>query len=175
MDKRERFFAVDVAAMERDEFIALFGGIFERSPWIVESVWDEGIDSADNELQYLHARMCKVLYAAPQTQQDELINAHPELAAPSVRTETLEEHSAREQQQAGLNDVDTEDAKELAELNREYRQKFGFPFVLAVAGRDRGDILMSLRKRLAGERESERQQALHEICTIALYRLERLL
>ena len=175
MKTRGHSSAVDVTQMERDEFIAFFGGVFERSPWIAEAVWDEGINAADKERVHLHARMCRVLYAAPQARQDELISAHPELAAPGARKEALDEHSAHEQRQAGLDDADNREASELADLNHAYREKFGFPFVLAVAGRSRSDILSSLRKRLAGEYDDERQRALREICAIALHRLERLL
>lgn len=160
--------------MQQDEFIAAFGGIFERSAWIAQTVWDEGISEADGEIARLHRRMCDVLFAADETRQDELIAAHPELAAPANRCNDIAVASRREQKNAGLDDMNEQEAAELAQLNRRYREKFGFPFIIAVAGLDKNAVLAALKERLAGEYDDERRNALREICVIAQRRLQQL-
>lgn len=167
-------FEKDVTAFKKDEFIATFGGIFEDSPWIAEAVWEAGITAADNNIAYMHERLCGVLRAAAPAQQEALICAHPELAAPAYRKKNVGQDSAREQKGAGLNNVDEKESAELASMNREYREKFGFPFIIAVAGKDKDHILAALKTRLCCERQEEIENAKREICAIALYRLRRL-
>lgn len=172
--EEKRTFEKPPADFGRNEFIAAFGGVFEDSPWIAEAAWDSGITSADNEIARLHERMCGILQSASPEQQMALIRAHPELAAPSYRQKTVGRESAGEQKNAGLNEASEREAAALFELNQTYREKFGFPFIMAVAGKNKSDILAALKTRLDNEQAEEKETALREICQIALYRLQRL-
>ena len=169
-----RFAEVRPSAMSRDDFIAAFGGVFEGAPWIAETVWQQGLGDDDDVIALLHNRLVGVFLAADHKRQNDVIHNHPELAAAAVRAPAIAEHSRREQRQAGLDSLSCEEEKSLIELNRAYRQKFGFPFILAVGGLTKGDILRSLDERIKNRRDQEYRRALHEICAIAMLRLRRL-
>lgn len=172
--EEKRVFEKAVTTFRRDEFIAAFGGIFEDAPWIAELTWEKGMTQADNVILHLHERMCGILRAAKPEQQMALICAHPELAAPLHRQKRVGQESTSEQKNAGLNDVSDAEATELANMNRAYREKFGFPFIMAVAQKNKHDILATLRARLCCGLQEEKENALREICMIALHRLRRL-
>lgn len=154
--------------------MSAFGGIFERAPWIAAAVWENGVNENDNQIAVMHRRMCEVLLSSAAAQQDELIQNHPELAARANRQKNIEDESRREQKNAGLDEINETDAAKLAQLNRDYRAKFGFPFIVAVAALGEDDILAVATVRLTNTKDEERQNALQEICKIARQRLQRL-
>ncbi len=168
------FASLKPSAMNRDEFTAAFGAIFEHAPWVAEQVWQAGIDSALDEIANMHEAMAAAIAAAGRSRQDELIAGHPELAAPQG-PEGLTASSQREQAGAGLAALDGEQRARFAQLNSSYRAKFGFPFVLAVDGLDSAAILAAFEQRLAHEdRERERAEALEQIVRIGRLRLDKL-
>ena len=158
--------------MSRKEFIETFGGIFEHADWIAQAVWDEGITTADDTMPHLHQRMCDTLMNANIARQDALIHHHPELAASPNRAKSLTADSAREQTK--LDDINATQARQLAELNQRYREKFGHPFIIAVAELSPTQILTAIEQRLMGEPQSERDNALQQICKIGEHRMRRL-
>ena len=172
--EKGRFFALSPTAMDGDAFVARFGGVFEHSPWIAAAVLAEGLNEQDGVIEHLHRRFAAVFLATDSRRQDEVICGHPELAAPAARADNLAADSRREQRRAGLDSLSPEEAERLAELNRAYRKKFGFPFILAVEGLRKEDVLTSAAARLRNSRAAERRRALEEICAIALLRMRRL-
>ena len=156
-------------AMPADAFIHALGGIFEHSPWIPASVVDARPFA---DLTALHAAMCRALHAAPADDQLHLICAHPELAGKAAIRGELTEDSTREQHAAGLDQCSPEEFTTLTQLNGEYRERFGFPFILAVRGHTRTSIIAVLRARLQHPREVEVAECLRQIERIALLRLE---
>ena len=64
-------------SVDREAFVARYGGVFERSPWVAEAAWEEG-PFADTAA--LHAAMTAAVAGAPRAQRLALIRAHPELA-----------------------------------------------------------------------------------------------
>ncbi len=161
--------------MTRTDFLARFGGVFEHSPWIAEAAFDRGLGPEADEAEGLHRAMCAVLRAAPRERKLALIRAHPDLAGRLGRAEALTEASRNEQRSAGLDACSGEEYARFTELNARYREKFGFPFVMAVKGRDRGEILTAFERRIAADPETEFTTALAEIEKIALFRLRELL
>jgi 2-oxo-4-hydroxy-4-carboxy-5-ureidoimidazoline decarboxylase len=155
-------------ALESDAFIATLGGIFEHSPWVAR---DALPSRPFVSLEDLHAAMCAVMRAASHDQQLELIRAHPELAARAQ----MSADSVSEQRGAGLDQLTPDEYAGLLELNAAYRAKFGFPFIVAVKGKDKNDIRAALEERVHNDLETEFQTALAQIERIALFRLEALL
>ena len=161
--------------MTRTGFLARFGGVFEHSPWIAEAAFDRGLGPEADEAEGLHRAMCAVLRAAPRERKLALIRAHPDLAGRLGRAELLTEASRNEQRSAGLDACSEEEFARFTELNARYRAKFGFPFVMAVKGCRRREILAAFERRIANDPETEFQTALAEIEKIALFRLRELL
>lgn len=153
--------------LDKEAFVALLGGVFEHSPWVAERSWASRPFAS---LQALHEAMCFALRQAPATQQITLIRAHPELASRA----RMSPDSVQEQQGAGLDRLTPEEYERFQQLNRLYREKFGFPFILAVKGKDKNDILQALESRLPNDRETEFETALSQIERIARFRLEAL-
>ncbi|MGI9305837.1 MAG: 2-oxo-4-hydroxy-4-carboxy-5-ureidoimidazoline decarboxylase [Gammaproteobacteria bacterium] len=169
-----QFASLNPAGMRREEFAAAFGGIFEGAPWVAEAVWEDGVGEGDNDVLRMHRRMCEIVYAADATRRHALVCGHPELSARMRRRDNIAADSLREQKGAGLDGLDEDESKMLAKLNRGYRGKFGFPFILAVGGLGKEEIFAALHDRIKNDAQSERENALREICGIALLRLRRL-
>jgi 2-oxo-4-hydroxy-4-carboxy-5-ureidoimidazoline decarboxylase len=155
----------------RSEFVALLGGLFERSPWVAEQAWEQRpFESVDA----LHAAMCAVMHRADENRQLALIRAHPDLVGRAALAGTLSRESTHEQASAGLDRLSPEEVAEFTRLNTEYRDGFGFPFVICVRENEKEAILMGFTSRLTNSREREMETALGEIAKIARLRLEDL-
>ncbi len=163
------------SSLSRRAFVARFGNVFEHSPWIAEATFDRGLGAELDSAEGLHRAMCEVLRSAPRERRLALIRAHPDLAGRLARRGELTEASRREQASAGLDGCTDEERARFNRLNEAYRSKFGFPFVMAVKGRNRQEILEALERRLGNEPEVEFETALAEIEKIALLRLRELL
>ncbi|MBB5209217.1 2-oxo-4-hydroxy-4-carboxy-5-ureidoimidazoline decarboxylase [Chiayiivirga flava] len=155
-------------AMSAEDFIHALGGIFEHSPWVAASVVDARPFAS---IEQLHSAMCAVLRNADGEDRLHLICAHPELAGKAAIRGELTDHSTREQHAAGLDQCTPEEFSELTQLNAEYRERFGFPFILAVRGHTRASILAALRTRMHRTREEELAESLAQIERIAASRL----
>jgi len=155
--------------MQRDEFVARYGGIYEHSPWVAESAFDAGLPAAPGSLA---ARLAAIVDAASRERKLELIRAHPDLAGRAAVAGELSAASTEEQKRARLDLCTPAEFRRFQELNTRYRQKFGFPFVLAVRNRSRLDILAAFEERLDNDPETEFDAAIREIHEIARLRLE---
>ena len=158
----------DINDMHRDSFIAAFGGVFEDSPWVAEAAWDSIPFESEGELV---EALCSVVRNAGRERQMALLRAHPELGA----RKPLAGYSAREQAGAGLKQDRGKQVELLADLNRRYRDKFGFPFILAVKGLEPDNIIVRFRERLENSPEDEFDECLGQVFRIARFRLEDLL
>jgi 2-oxo-4-hydroxy-4-carboxy-5-ureidoimidazoline decarboxylase len=119
--------------------------------------------------------MLAVVGRAPAAQRLALLRAHPELAGEAMRQRLLTADSTGEQASAGLTHLDAGDAARFDALNREYRERFGFPFIVAVREHTKDSILAAFARRLASEPEAEIRTALGEVAKITRYRLDALL
>jgi OHCU decarboxylase len=154
----------DVAA-----FVDRYGEIYENSPWVAEAVAREaaGIESVA-EIAKL---MAACVDAAPRTRRLALIRAHPELGYRVRDANALTTASEAEQSSAGLDKCTADEFARFRYLNRSYREKFGFPFVMAVRNRSRAEILETFALRLDNDPETEFTTAIDEIHKIARFRL----
>lgn len=160
----------DLNGLDRDAFVERLGAIYERSPWVARRAWSSRPFAS---IDALHAAMQRAVLEATAQEQMDLIRAHPELAGRIAAAE-LTRHSRREQAGAGLDRIAPEERDRMQQLNDRYRERFGFPFIVAVKGLGWSDIVARMQARLANPREEEIAAALEQIGRIARSRLEAL-
>ena len=158
-------------ALDRTAFVQALGGIYEHSPWVAEAAWPRRPYAS---LAALHAAMDAAVAAAGSVAQLALIRAHPDLAGRLALAKGLTADSTREQGSAGLDRLTADELKRFTELNDSYKAKFGFPFIMAVKGSNRHQILAAFEERIHNTPEQEFQTALAEINKIAMFRLQQL-
>jgi 2-oxo-4-hydroxy-4-carboxy-5-ureidoimidazoline decarboxylase len=158
--------------LDRDGFVTVLAGIFEHSPWIPAAVYGSRPFAS---VESLHAGMVEIMLAASADDQRRLLEAHPELGGRAARERQLTAASTGEQAGAGLDRLEADEAARLAALNAAYRQRFGFPFIIAVRGqRDRGAIIQAIEARTRNTEAEETATALREVAKIAWFRLSDL-
>ena len=156
--------------MPAEDAVALLGGVFEHSPWIVAQTWPQApFDSLDS----LHRALVETVDAAPANRQIDLIKAHPDLVGRAARAGTLTRESTAEQGAAGLgpDNLTPADVAAFNDLNAAYKARFGFPFVICARENRKASILAGFEARLPNDPETEQLAALREIARIAWYRL----
>ncbi len=161
--------------MSRAAFVATFGPVFEDTPWIAAATYDAGLDARHDTAAGLHAAMVAVLRAANDDAKLALIRAHPDLAGRLALAGALGTDSTAEQKSAGLDQCTPDELERFTSLNQAYQARFGFPFIMAVKGRARTEVLAAFERRLAHDRDTEFTQALAQIERIAWLRLHDLL
>ena len=154
-----------------DEFRRALGGVFEQSPWVAERAFDRRPFAS---LEALHEAMAEVVRRASREEQLALIRAHPDLAGTAARAATMSAASVAEQSSAGLNRLTPEEYERFERLNGAYREKFGFPFVIAVRRHPKHAILAAFETRLGNGLDDEVEAALAQIAEIARLRLNAL-
>ncbi len=155
-------------AMEKEDFVGRFGGIYEHSAWVAGVV-------AEHRPFQDRAALTAAMRMAVETATDEaklaLIRAHPDLAGKLARAGELSETSAREQAGLGLDRLSDAEFERFTELNDRYRERFGFPFVICVRLTDKAGILEAFESRLENPMPAEISEALRQIHHIARLRL----
>jgi 2-oxo-4-hydroxy-4-carboxy-5-ureidoimidazoline decarboxylase len=146
-------------------FVARLDGVFEDAPWVAERAWRRRPFASVDDL---HAAMVAEMMSADHQEQVALLQAHPDLGARAPMSEA----SVSEQTGAGLDRLTPTEHARLLRLNRAYRDRFGFPFLLAVTGATKGDVLAALEQRLGSTAEAEWLEALAQVARIARFRLD---
>jgi len=159
--------------MADDNFVARYGGIYEHSPWVAERV-QSVLSGADVAHQRLAELMADCVDNASRETQLELIRAHPDLAGKAEVAGELTADSSEEQSRAGLDRCTPEEFERFQSLNKAYKEKFGFPFIMAVRESSRQEILDAFASRIEHDAETEFETALQEIHKIARLRLAAL-
>lgn len=154
------------------EFVARFAGIYEHSAWVAEESASDAADSGS--MQHIARIMADCVDNASAERQLALIRAHPDLAGKAQIAGELTEDSTEEQTSAGLDQCSAEEYAQFQSLNDRYHERFGFPFVMAVRGSGRSDILAAFEQRLGNDVNTEFETALQEIHKIAKLRLQAL-
>ena len=155
----------DLNSLESAQFVASIGWVFEHSPWVAERAWKMR-PFADT--QALHRVMVAQVERALPEEQLALLQAHPDLGTRA----RVSDASRAEQAGAGLDQLTQAEFERLRRLNEDYRDKFGFPFLFAVKGSTKHDILDALERRARSSREVEYLVALYQVYRIARFRLE---
>ena len=155
--------------LSQDEFERRFGGAYEHSPWIAGRTWREGTRCSAREA--VAAAMRQVVEASDRASQLSLLRAHPDLAGRLALSGEVTAVSASEQGGAGLDCCSPTELEEFLDLNERYRNRFGFPFILAVRGLGRSDILAAFRQRIGNDHSIEFREALEQVHRIARFRI----
>jgi 2-oxo-4-hydroxy-4-carboxy-5-ureidoimidazoline decarboxylase len=157
----------ELNALDGAEFTRIVGPVFEHSPWIAaRTAAQRPFASREN----MHAALVATVNKASDDEKLSLIRAHPDLIGDAPLTAA----SQAEQASAGLQDASAEEAKQFREFNRQYRERFGFPFVICARLNKKGAIARAFPVRLRNSREQEMETALQEIYKIAELRLQDL-
>jgi len=159
------------STMSKALFVERYGDVFEHSSWIAERAYDAGFTTAQDTAEGLHAAMVRVLSEASREAKLALIRAHPDLAG-RLKLADLTADSRSEQSSAGLDSLTGEERDWFLTLNDAYKEKFAFPFIMAVKGRSKQEILAAFEERLEHDPEQEFDRAVVQIELIALLRLK---
>ena len=151
------------------EFAKVFANIFENASWIANKLYDLKPFTSFEELS---SKMINIFESCSKEKKLEILNAHPDLAD-KTKVSSLTPDSKIEQNSAGLDQCTEDEFNEFKKLNDAYK-KFGFPFILAVKGKSKIEILNNFRKRINSDPQVEFEEAIKQVKKIASLRLENL-
>ena len=155
------------------KFVNILKSIYEHSPWVPERLLSkEGIEIKTK--RELHLQMKQIVDNASKIEKLNLIRAHPELGNKLQKTKKLTRFSQEEQKSVGLDQCTEEEFQILTSLNKEYRSKFEFPFIIAVKGLSKNYIIENMKKRIKNNQEEEFNTAISEVHKIAKLRINDL-
>ena len=153
-------------------FAQALGAIYEHSPWVAAAAAARRPFANGAELE---AAMADAVAQSPEARKLALVAAHPDLGGRLARAGELEPASAEEQAGLGLDRLSDAEFERFDALNREYREKFGFPFVIAAKRHTRASVLAAFEARSRNDASAELAAALSEINEIARLRLQAML
>ena len=153
--------------LSEDEFIKVFANIFENAAWIAKKLYKQ---KPYEDFNNLSSKMLEIFENTSKENQLKILNAHPDLAD-KTKIGSLTVDSKKEQSNAGLDQCTEKEFNEFKNLNNEYKKKFGFPFIYAVKGKEKKDILSNFRQRSSNNIDVEFIEAKKQVKTIASLRL----
>ena len=155
--------------LSQTEFIKVFANIFENARWIAEDLYKQ---KSFGDFEELSSKMINIFEMASKEKKLEILNNHPDLGN-KAKISSLTPSSLKEQVKAGLDQCTKEEFYEFKKLNHTYK-KFGFPFILAIKGKTKIDILNNFRKRISSDSKIEFDEAVKQVKQIANLRLKEL-
>ena len=158
--------------MDRETFVAEFGGVFEHSPWIAEDAHALELGPMHDSAVGVHAALVRIFRAAPSKRRLEVLAAHPDLAGKLAQAKRLTDESTAEQASAGLDALTDKERATFTKLNDAYTSKFGFPFIIAVRDNTKASIMEAFRRRIDSDRDAEFAEACRQVERIAELRLQ---
>ncbi|TAG82254.1 MAG: 2-oxo-4-hydroxy-4-carboxy-5-ureidoimidazoline decarboxylase [Burkholderiales bacterium] len=161
----------DINQLNAAQFSQLFGAVYEHSPWIAERAFALKPAGGFTSRAQVHAALAATVQSASEAEKVALLNVHPELAGKEAAAGTLTSASTSEQASAGLTAMTAADVTQLRELNTAYREKFGFPFIIAVRNNTQTAIFGAVKSRLANTRAMELNNCMMQVGEIARLRL----
>ena len=161
--------------MEKADFVAKFGGIFEHSPWIAERAWELELGPAHDTPAGLHNALARMFRSATEAERLGVLTAHPDLAGKLAAAKRLTAESTAEQASAGLDALTDAERARFTELNTAYVARHEFPFIIAVRDNTKASILAAFETRLNNDRATEFTTACAQVERIARLRLEDML
>ena len=131
--------------MDRADFVARFGGVFEHSAWIAERAFDKAPPPSRLDADWLHNVLSDEFRAATEEERYGVLRAHPDLAGRLAISGELTEDSRQEQSGAGLDRLSEVEFARFTDLNTRYHARFGFPFIIAVKGLGKDSWLVNVQ------------------------------
>ena len=157
--------------MSRARFVAVFGAIYEHSPWIAERAFDLELGPAHDCHEGMASALARMFRSASADERLGVLTAHPDLAGKLAQAKRLTAESTSEQASAGLDLLSDAERATFEALNTQYTKKFGFPFIIAVKDNSKASILHAFHRRLANNRAAELDEACIQVERIAWHRL----
>ena len=157
--------------MNRENFIDLYGGIFEHSAWIADNAYDYELSYAHDTATGLHNALCRAFRSAPKELRLKVLRAHPDLAGKLAQAKRLTSESTSEQASAGMDSLTDNERKIFTQLNLTYVKKHGFPFIIAVRDHNKASILSAFKTRINNDGDTEFLEACKQVERIAEFRL----
>ena len=154
--------------LSKPDFISIFGNIFEKTEWIAQKSYDL---KPYKNYEELFLKMMEIFENTNKENHLKILNAHPDLAV----EKKLTKDSKNEQKNASLNQCTSEEFIEFKKLNEKYKVKFGFPFIIAVKGKNKEEILNSFRQRITNNINLEFEEAKKQVKKIASFRLSEII
>jgi OHCU decarboxylase len=161
--------------MDRADFVARFGGVFEHSPWVAERAHALELGSAHDSAVGLHNALCRAFRRATEAERLSVLRAHPDLAGKLAQARRLTAASTNEQASAGLDALTDTERATFERLNTTYTARHGFPFIIAVRDHDKAGIMAAFTRRLEQDSAIEQAEACRQVERIALWRLRDML
>ena len=152
------------------KFNEIFVNIFEKTKWIAERLYNQ---KPFNSFEDLCSKILEIFKTTSKKNQLKIIKAHPDLAD-KTKISLLNIDSRTEQSRAGLDQCSEKEFIEFKNLNNEYKKKFGFPFILAVEGKNKAEILNKFKKRILNSADDEFKESISQVCRIANLRLNKI-
>ena len=156
-----------INSLDKSEFLSIFGNVFEKSKWISEKVFDK---KPFKNLESFVSEIIGIYENSDNKTILEILNLHPELAV----EKKLTANSEVEQSKANLKQCTSVEFDEFKKLNIEYKKKFNFPFIIAVKGKNKNEILNYFRERIKNSLDEEFLEAKKQVKKIATFRLEEI-
>ncbi len=160
-----------INAMDRPHFVATFGTVFEKSPWVADGAFDK---KPFSDVEALHGAMVAVVAHATLAQQLALLKAHPDLAGKEAAAGTMTASSNTEQAGAGLTALSRSEMDEIGSMNAAHEKTFGFPFIIVVRKYTKAQIFAEFKRRLASDTQTEYVEDLKNVYAITRLRLNNL-
>ena len=157
-----------INSLDKSEFLSIFGNVFEKSKWVSEKVFDK---KPFKNLESFVSEIIGIYENSDNKTILEILNLHPELAV----EKKLTANSEKEQNKANLKECTPEEFNEFKKLNIEYKKKFNFPFIIAVKGKNKNEILNYFRERINNSLDDEFLEAKKQVRKIANFRLEEII
>ena len=159
-----------IEKLSKKEFTEVFGNIFENASWIAEKLYEQ---RPFENFQNLSKKMMSIFENVDDQNKLKILNSHPDLAD-KAKIGSLTSDSNAEQSNAGLDHCTDSEFNEFKNLNKEYKRKFGFPYIIAVKGKNKSEILINFKKRILSDQKIEFQEAIIQVKKIASLRLSEL-
>ena len=158
----------NINGLNKSEFLSIFGNVFEKTESVALKVFElKPFKDSDD----IVSKMLKIYEEYDRDKILKILNSHPELAI----EKKLTNESKLEQTSANLNECSEEEFEEFKKLNLEYKTKFGFPFIIAVKGKNKNEILVNFRERIQNDLNKEFFKAKNQVKKIASLRLKDIL
>ena len=158
----------NINGLNKSEFLSIFGNVFEKTESVALKVFElKPFKDSDDII----SKMLKIYEEYDRDKILQILNSHPELAI----EKKLTNESKLEQSSANLNECSEEEFEEFKKLNLEYKTKFCFPFIIAVKGKNKNEILVNFRERIQNDLNKEFLEAKNQVKKIASFRLKDIL
>jgi 2-oxo-4-hydroxy-4-carboxy-5-ureidoimidazoline decarboxylase len=159
-----------IEKLSKKEFTEDFGNIFENASWIAEKLYGQ---KPFEDFEDLSKKMISIFENIDDQNKLKILNSHPDLAD-KAKIGSLTLDSNKEQSNAGLDQCTETEFSEFKSLNKEYKRKFGFPYIIAVKGKNKFEILVNFKKRILSDKKIEFDEAIIQVKQIASLRLNEL-